>query len=209
MEMAIRRHAPDAIFRAYSQRGDGSKIDIEEDANLAGSVRGGISKAWRGFLLCAIVDQATGLPIIWTLLRNREYPGVALLTMLAELHELWPDLDAEWIAGDGLYDDDDLARICAQNYGISPLFRHNRRNSAGLGSASRCSGRRTSRMPCSRSKRPRARRKFERPHDSRQRSPGVAGASELALAVTLRRCTARGSVARMPSWSPCPGWHGR
>jgi hypothetical protein len=135
MEEELRRWAPDATFRAYSQRSDGSKIEIEEDPNLAGSVRRNSSKHWRGFLLCAIVDQATGLPLVWTLIRNREYEGVALLTMLAELHELWPDLDAEWIAGDGLYDDDDLARICVQNYGIHPIFRHNTRNSAKLGRA--------------------------------------------------------------------------
>jgi hypothetical protein len=135
MEEALRKYAPDATFCAYSQRSDGSKIEIEEDANLAGSVRRNTSKSWRGFLLCALVDQATGLPIIWTLIRNREYEGIALLTMLAELHELWPELDADWIAGDGLYDDDDLARICAQNYGINPIFRHNSRNSHRLGAA--------------------------------------------------------------------------
>lgn len=133
IEARLRKHAPDATFRAYSQKSDGSKVNIEQDGNLSGSVRGNRSKYWRGYLLCAIVDQATGLALVWTLIPNKDYEAAALLTMLAELHELWPDIDAEWIAGDGLYDDDDLSRLCMQNYGIHPVFRHNTRNSAALG----------------------------------------------------------------------------
>lgn len=59
------------------------------------------------------------------------------MPMLAELHELWPEVGAEWIAGDGLYEDDDLSRMCMREYGIHPIFRLNDHNS-GIDAPAEC-----------------------------------------------------------------------
>lgn len=47
----------------------------------------------------------------------------SLLPLLAELHEHWPDIDADCIAGDGAYETDELSRLCQVSYGIHPIFR--------------------------------------------------------------------------------------
>jgi hypothetical protein len=53
-----------------------------------------------------IADQLTGLPLVWTLIDAAEDEAQALVPLLRDLHELWPTIDADVIAGDSAYDED-------------------------------------------------------------------------------------------------------
>jgi len=57
-----------------------------------------------------------------------------LIPCLSDLYNAWPDIDAECIAGDGAYNNDETVRMCEVNYGLHPCFRDNRtRESAAVG----------------------------------------------------------------------------
>lgn len=118
----MRRFAPDAGFRAYYYASNG-KRSIQPGDKLANGLRAGRGKAWRGYFLVVIADQATGLPLSWTLQDAAINETWGLIPCLSELHRLWPDIDADCIAGDGLYDTDEIARMLEVDYGIHPCFR--------------------------------------------------------------------------------------
>ena len=53
--------------------------------------------------------------------KHQEFYG--LLTLLRDLHQLWPDINAELIAGDSAFSNNEICRTCEVDYGIAPVFR--------------------------------------------------------------------------------------
>jgi hypothetical protein len=96
-ERWLRKHTPDAGFRAYIQTGI-EKRDIEPDDRLGPATFQNLSKRWRGYYLVVILDQASGLPLVWTSFDAQHDEAPALVPLLSKLHQLWPDIDAEMIA---------------------------------------------------------------------------------------------------------------
>lgn len=123
-EKRLRRFAEDAGFRAIQHTSNG-KLDIDQmpDQQLRQGIKGGKGKSWRGYYLVLIVDQASGLPLIWTLIDSKEQETTALVPLLSLLYHLWPDCPAEWIAGDSAWDTDACCRTCEVDYGLHPIFR--------------------------------------------------------------------------------------
>lgn len=120
-EAKLRRRTPDAGFRAYTYKG--SKQELQPDEKVAVGKKGETSKFWRGYYLQVIADQATGLPLVWSLFDNAIQEPFVLPTLLSDLHRLWPDIDAELIAGDSAFCDNPSSRVCEVDYGIAPVFR--------------------------------------------------------------------------------------
>jgi hypothetical protein len=119
----LRGRCPEAGFRAYAHRGH-KKVEVRSDAGMASAVRNQIIKAWRGYHGVFITDQASGaLPLTLSVFDCSTDEAQALIPLLADLHELWPDIDAHDIAGDGAWDEDWACRLCEVDYGIHPIFR--------------------------------------------------------------------------------------
>jgi hypothetical protein len=124
VEEELRRHAPEAGFRAigYTSNGKRDLLGLDGEA-VKSAVKGGKSKSWRGYYLVVLVEQVTGLPGVWTLIDAREQETSALVSLLSLLYSLWPEVGAEIVAGDSAFDDDPCCRLCEVEYGIHPVFR--------------------------------------------------------------------------------------
>jgi hypothetical protein len=120
-EAKLRRRTPEAGFRAYTYKG--TKQDLDPNEKVAVGQKGEQSKFWRGYYLQVIADQATGLPLVWSLFDNSIQEPYVLPTLLSDLHKLWPDIEAELIAGDSIFCDNPTSRLCEVDYGIAPIFR--------------------------------------------------------------------------------------
>jgi len=119
-EAVLRDLNPRAGFRAFGYR-DGEKVDV--DASEA-------EKAWRGYYLVALVDLASGRPLVWVLWDAKWNEEKALKDLLRLLFEYWPDCPVETVVADALYDQEELCKICEVNYGIHPVFRQKPSNAA-------------------------------------------------------------------------------
>lgn len=82
-----------------------------------------ISKAWRGYYFAVIVDQATGLALVWMLFDAATQETSCLVPLLSDLHALWPDIGAEVIAGDSAFSTNATCRLVEVDYGIASAFR--------------------------------------------------------------------------------------
>jgi hypothetical protein len=121
-EAALRKRAPEAGFRMYTFS-KSAKGDIDPTQALKPALEGGLSKAWRGYLLVVIADQATGLPLVWTVIDAATDEAAAIVGLLSDLYRLWPDCPAICIAGDSAYDEDPWCRLAEVEYGLAPIFR--------------------------------------------------------------------------------------
>jgi hypothetical protein len=121
-EALIRCHTPEAGFRAYVRKQNG-KRPIGPDDRLGPAMRVSSSKAWRGYYLVVIADQATGLPLVWDMVDAAEDEAPAIVGLLSTLYRLWPDCPATMIAGDSAWDEEWACRLCEVDYGIHPVFR--------------------------------------------------------------------------------------
>lgn len=118
----IGRRTPDAAYRIQEYR-KGSKEEVDPNEQVqAGKVNVKV-KAFRGYFLVAIIDLATGLPLVWVLMTGKTNETAALIPLLSTLYRLWPEIPAKLIVGDSLYDDDICTRVCEVDYGIAPVFR--------------------------------------------------------------------------------------
>ena len=113
LEELYRAKTPEAGFRVYTQTASGK---------VAPGPGGRVTRAWRWYYLVAITDQATGIPLVWHLQDASQDEARALAPLLAHLHELWPDIDAEVIVGDSAWDEDWACELCEVRYGIHPIF---------------------------------------------------------------------------------------
>jgi hypothetical protein len=118
----LRRKVPEAGYRAYMHESQGKG---PLDPGKIGSSGNGLQKvkAWRGFYLITLLDQATGLPVIWNVMDASEDEARGIIPMLSELFQLWPDLDTEMIVGDSAWDEDPWCELLERRYGIHPVFR--------------------------------------------------------------------------------------
>jgi hypothetical protein len=121
-EERFRKQAPDAGFRAYYRSKEG-KRPIKPGDKLKNGLYNGRGKAWRGYSLVVISCQATGIPLVWTVIPANEDEAAAIVPLLSRLYELWPDIDAEVIGGDSAWDEDPWTRLCEVDYGLHPIFR--------------------------------------------------------------------------------------
>ena len=117
----LRRRTPDAHFRFISYTRNGKSVS--PDTKRPDGKRAGHARFFRGYYFVCILDQATGLPLVWTLISARDDEASAIVSLLSLLHHLWPDIDAECIAGDSAWDEDAWCRLCEVEYGIHPIFR--------------------------------------------------------------------------------------
>jgi hypothetical protein len=132
-----RRFTPEAGFRAYihSHRnkesvGAKSKQPVEKFLSSG--------KAWRGYYLVVIADQATGLPLVWLIVDASINEEASIVPLLSDLYRAWPECPAKLIAGDSAWDKDVWCRLCEVDYGIHPVFRlHNQEHFASVAEHSR------------------------------------------------------------------------
>lgn len=119
LEKLLNRRTPEAGFLIYTYGGaDGKTEHSASDAIAADSVR----KKWRGYFFSTIVDQASGMPLVW-LLHKAKNEREALVPLLSTLYRFWPDCPATMIVGDGKWDDKESHRLCEVDYGLHPIFR--------------------------------------------------------------------------------------
>ncbi|MHB8642347.1 MAG: transposase [Gaiellaceae bacterium] len=99
--------------------------------------RSGFPEFVRGYRLVALVDFATGLPLVWVLWPGRIDEARALHHLLDRLYALWPDIGVEAIVADSAWDERWAAELCLVHYGV-PLIAHRKpshlRNSYDLNS---------------------------------------------------------------------------
>lgn len=123
VDKAIGKRIPQAGFRVYTQSSRNGKQNIPANTQVAAGGAGRIVKAFRGFYLVVIVDLATGLPLVWTLLSASDDEAATIVPLLSILYRLWPDIPAKTISGDSAWDEDPWCRLCEVDYGIAPVFR--------------------------------------------------------------------------------------
>ena len=123
VDKAIGKRIPQAGFRVYQQSGRNGKQNIQPNTQVAAGGAGRVVKAWRGFYLVVIVDLATGLPLVWTLISASDDEAATIVPLLSILYRLWPDIPAKTISGDSAWDEDPWCRLCEVDYGIAPVFR--------------------------------------------------------------------------------------
>lgn len=111
----LRARLPRAAARAYS----------ESIRNDAGELEKRYKKFWRGYYLVALVDQATGRPLVWTL-RNGDWDeSKALQELLFLLFEYWPDAPVSMVVGDAAWNEPWAYKLCAE-YGIDLIARRSK-----------------------------------------------------------------------------------
>lgn len=120
-----RRHCPEAGFRAYIHtHRNKEKVGPNSKQTVGTFIRAG--KAWRGYYLVVIADQATGLPLVWMVIDASWDEAACIVPLLRDLYEYWPDCPAKVIIGDSAWDEDPWCRLAELDYGIHPVFRiHN------------------------------------------------------------------------------------
>jgi hypothetical protein len=115
----LRRRVPEAGYRAYTY-GRGGKTEVNADGVKRREL--GVTTAWRGFYLVTLLDQATGLPVIWTVFDAAVDEATAIIPLLSELFQLWPDVGTELLVGDSSWDSDNWCELLERSYGIHPIF---------------------------------------------------------------------------------------
>jgi hypothetical protein len=116
----LRARLPRAAARAYS----------ETIRNDAGELEKRYKKFWRGYYLVALVDQATGRPLVWTL-RNGDWDEAkALQELLFLLYEYWPDAPVSMIVGDAAWNEPWAYKLCA-DHGIDLIARRSKHSLSG------------------------------------------------------------------------------
>lgn len=120
VEQLLRKKTPHAGFRAYTHKGKKGKQNLKAGDQVA---IGGVTKAWRGYYLVVIADQASGLPLVWMVIDAATDEAPTLIPLLSDLYRLWPDIPAELIVGDSAWDEDNWCRLCEVEYGLAPIFR--------------------------------------------------------------------------------------
>jgi hypothetical protein len=111
----LRARLPRAAARAYS----------ESVRNDAGELEKRYKKFWRGYYLVALVDQATGRPLVWTL-RNGDWDEAkALQQLLYLLFEYWPDAPVSMVVGDAAWNEPWAYKLCA-DYRIELIARRSK-----------------------------------------------------------------------------------
>ncbi len=124
-EDELRKRAHDAGFRMHAYTKNGKVVPPDE--KVASGLRAGRVKAWRGYYLVVIADQATGLPMVWSLVDAKQDESRQIVPLFSDLFSLWPELHddriTEMIAGDSAWDKDEWCRLCEVDYGIAPIFR--------------------------------------------------------------------------------------
>jgi hypothetical protein len=86
-----------------------------------------VKKFWRGYYLIALVDQATGRPVVWTLWNADWDEAKALKELLFRLFEFWPDAPVSMVVGDSAWNESWAYKLCA-DYGIH-LIAHRTKHS--------------------------------------------------------------------------------
>jgi hypothetical protein len=76
-----------------------------------------------GWILAAIVDQATGVTLVSTVREANAYePDVLFEELLPGLFRLWPECPMHTLIGDGIYDTGPACRTLVEDYSIQPII---------------------------------------------------------------------------------------
>lgn len=101
LDAALRRNTPDAGFRFM-------------DKNPP--------VLWRGYWLVTIVDIATGLPVVWTLMDASVQETDATEPLLKALMTQWPKLQPKALVADKGWDSEKICKMLVENFGIHPVI---------------------------------------------------------------------------------------
>jgi hypothetical protein len=119
MEKKLRARMPKAGARLIVYGSDG-KTSPEEGEQIYVSYASW--KFWRGYYLVVLIEQRTGIPLVWELRDAAEDEARALRTLIWRLRELWPDCPLEIIVGDTAWDEKWAVRWCLE-HGLWAVFR--------------------------------------------------------------------------------------
>ncbi len=129
MEAARRRTTPYAGARhiVYTKTG---KQTVDPGHIMSASRFASSSNFDRGYYYVAIIDQASGWPLVSLIMDAELDEAEALIPLLSDLYRHYPFLAPEFIAGDGAWDEGWAHRACELYYGLAPVFRHTERAAA-------------------------------------------------------------------------------
>jgi len=119
MEKFLNRRTPEAHFKIYTYGGKDGKVEQSPSAQVSAAA---LRKKWRGYFFSTIVDQATGMPLVW-MLHKADNEMLSIVPLLSLLYRLWPDCPAEMLVADAHWDVKEWHRLCEVDYGIHPIFR--------------------------------------------------------------------------------------
>lgn len=85
------------------------------------------SKFARGYYYVAIIDQASGWPLVSCVMDAAFDEAEAMLPLLSDLYRYFDFIEPKLIAGDGAWDEQWAHRLCELFYGLAPVFRHTKR----------------------------------------------------------------------------------
>lgn len=127
-----RGKTPHAGYRSYRYTGTG-KVELDPDAPIAARVFTGSAKYARGYYYVCIIDQASGWPLVSTLIDAATDECKALVTLLSDLYRHFDFIEPEAIAADGAWDENWAHRLCELYYGLAPVFRDTQARQADSG----------------------------------------------------------------------------
>lgn len=79
-----------------------------------------------GYKIVVISCLTTGLPLIWGIYGAKAHEPDRVLELLGELRRLWPELPAEYLVADALYDTEPFQRRLWAEHSIHPVAREDR-----------------------------------------------------------------------------------
>jgi hypothetical protein len=127
MEAARRRTTPHAGARHIRYTSSG-KYDLDPNTRMTAGAFAGTSNFDRGYYYVCILDQASGWPLVSTVMDAGIDEAEALTALLSDLYKHYPFIQPEFIAGDGAWDETWAHRECELFYGLAPVFRHTERS---------------------------------------------------------------------------------
>jgi hypothetical protein len=126
-EAARRRMTPHAGARLIQYTSNG-KRDLDPGHMMRASAFVSSSNFDRGYFYVAIIDQASGWPLVSTLMDAKNDEAPSLIPLLSDLYKHYSSfVTPELIAGDGAWDEEWAHRTCELNYSLAPVFRHTKR----------------------------------------------------------------------------------
>jgi hypothetical protein len=129
-ERRRRGRTPHAGARAVAYNRVGGKRTLAPGQKVVGTasrLHGSVAFA-RGYYYVAILDQASGWPLVSMLQDASVDESLAIVPLLSDLFEYYGDfIEPEAIAGDGAWDEERWHHLCEVGYGIAPVFRHTMR----------------------------------------------------------------------------------
>jgi hypothetical protein len=127
LEAQRRRTTPHAGARHIQYTSTG-KANLDPETLMSAGSYVTSSNFARGYFYIAIIDQASGWPLVSLVKDAAEDEADSLVPLLSDLYRYFDFIKPKLIAGDGAWDEEWAHRDCELFYGLAPVFRHTERS---------------------------------------------------------------------------------